>query len=239
MSGLAKYLEEEGLATTLVALVRKQAEQVRPPRALWVPFPLGRPFGAPGDAAFQTRVLKAMLALLERDSGPVLEDFPEDAPEALDHDGEGWVCPVRFAGSEGGSGGRLDAVLREIAELAPWYDISVARRGRTTVGASALKPEAMVRLLHDWAQGMRRENPLPDMHPADALRLASEDLKAFYFEAATARPGPDSSAAVAEWFWRETEAAAIIRALREACLADKDPAIHDVGDFMLVPEVYR
>ena len=45
MSGLAKYFEEEGLATTLIALVRGQAEAVAPPRALWVSFPLGRPFG--------------------------------------------------------------------------------------------------------------------------------------------------------------------------------------------------
>ena len=51
MSGLAKFLEDEGLATTLIALVREQAADVAPPRALWVPFELGRPFGAPDDGA--------------------------------------------------------------------------------------------------------------------------------------------------------------------------------------------
>ena len=36
---------------------------MRPPRTLWVPFPLGRPFGVPDNPAFQRKVLVAALAL--------------------------------------------------------------------------------------------------------------------------------------------------------------------------------
>src|SRR3546814_20245121 len=54
----------------------------------------------PGDPDFQRRVLRAVLALLERTDGPViLEDYPEDAPAESASDLEdmsGWVCPVRF-----------------------------------------------------------------------------------------------------------------------------------------------
>jgi len=41
-------------------------ERSHPPRALHCEFPLGRPLGRPGDAAFQRRVLVAALRLLER-----------------------------------------------------------------------------------------------------------------------------------------------------------------------------
>ncbi len=237
MSGLAKFLEDEGLATALVALVRGQAERVAPPRALWVTFPLGRPFGVPDDAAFQTRVLRATLALLDRAEGPVLEDFPEDAPDrTVDDDGQGWVCPVRFPKAPAaGEGEPLDAALREIDELAPWYRAGLDRRARTTVGASGLPPADAARLLARWTDGTAREDTPGGMKPADALRLASEDLKAYYIEAATARPGPDAGEGVVAWFWTETAAADLIRALREACLAADDPAIRDVGDVMLAP----
>ncbi len=236
MSGLAKFLEDEGLATTLIALVRRQAEDVRPPRALWVPFPLGRPFGAAGDAAFQIRVLKAALALLDRDFGPVLEDFREEAPEdAVEGDGEGWVCPVNFPKPEAASEGeRLNAVLAEIQELAPWYELSVGRRERTTVGTLGLKPEDAARFIGRFTQDMTILSPLEGVEIADALRLASEDLKAYYCEAATAQPGKGSADRVLQWFWLETQGAALIKNLRKTCKTSQVPAIFDVGDFMLV-----
>jgi len=63
VSALGHYLEEEGIATVVIALIRPQAENTRPPRALWVPFELGRPIGPPGDAAFQKRVILAALGI--------------------------------------------------------------------------------------------------------------------------------------------------------------------------------
>ena len=73
---LAAALEARGIVTACIALVRSVAERVRPPRALAVPFPFGRPLGAPGDSALQRRVLLALLSLLEaRGPGPELRDF--------------------------------------------------------------------------------------------------------------------------------------------------------------------
>jgi len=236
-------MEDEGLATTLVALVRQQAEHVAPPRALWVPFALGRPFGTPGDAVFQTRVLRAALDLLDRPSGPVLEDFPDDAPpDPVSGDGEeeGWVCPVRFPKRAAQSEGELlDAVLAEIDELAPWYQVSLNRRGRTTMGGSGLQPAEAARLMAQFVTGDTRASPLEGVTPADALRLASEDLKAYYFEAATAQPGAGASEGVIAWFWTETRGGDLVQALRAAYLSETDQALYDVGDFMLVPEIYR
>ena len=62
-----------------------------PPRALWVPFIMGRPLGVPKDAAFQRRVLLAALNLLESASGPVVVDYPEDAIEVAVEETEGFA----------------------------------------------------------------------------------------------------------------------------------------------------
>ena len=83
VSALAHYLEEEGLATVAISLIRPQTENTKPPRALWVPFELGRPFGPPNDPEFQKRVVRTALRMLELEHGPVvIEDFPDDDPRA-------------------------------------------------------------------------------------------------------------------------------------------------------------
>lgn len=72
-------LEREGITTVSISLLREVVSALRPPRALWVPFPMGYPMGKPNDAALQHRVLAAALALLSRNDVPVLADFPADS----------------------------------------------------------------------------------------------------------------------------------------------------------------
>lgn len=60
-------------------MVREHTEKVKPPRAVFVPFPFGNALGRPNDAALQHRVLRAALDLLAEPAGPVLRDFPDDA----------------------------------------------------------------------------------------------------------------------------------------------------------------
>jgi hypothetical protein len=52
VSTLAHVFEAAGIATIALGSVRKQIESTAPPRGLWCDFPLGRPLGRPGDAAF-------------------------------------------------------------------------------------------------------------------------------------------------------------------------------------------
>ena len=239
MSGLAKYFEEEGLATTLIALVRRQAEEVAPPRALWVSFPLGRPFGEAGDPAFQTRVIRAALALFDRDEGPILEDYPEAMPAPAE-EANAWVCPVRFPKPATADRDRpLAPLMAELEGLKPWYALSRERRGRSTVGASGLTPEEALRFLEAWRRGERPESPRSEVTAGDMLRLASEDLKAYYGEAATAQPGRVAGDVLSDWFWHETVLADLLQDLRRVCLAEGEGPIFDVGDFMLVPEAYQ
>lgn len=76
VSLVAAVLEQRGIATAAIALLRDVAVTVRPPRALAVPFPHGSPLDRPHDPARQHRVLDALLDLLDSPGpAPVLRDF--------------------------------------------------------------------------------------------------------------------------------------------------------------------
>src|SRR5262249_37038158 len=157
----------------------------RPPRALWVPFELGRPLGPPGDKAFQRRIILAALGMLERSRGPVsIEDFPEDDPrERAD---PAWRPPsIRTGGAAEGSG-LADELSAELYGLAPAYAQSCSERGRSTVGLSGLAPAACAEYVAAWLRGPPPASPVTDMSPVLALRFVSDDLKAFALEAALA-----------------------------------------------------
>ncbi len=62
---VAAELERQGIATVAIQLLREVAERVRPPRALFVPFPHGYPLDSPGDPPRQRAVLEAALRLFE------------------------------------------------------------------------------------------------------------------------------------------------------------------------------
>ncbi len=61
----------------LVSTGRDLTEQVRPPRSVFVNFPMGNPFGRPGDVATQRAILLDALQLATADVPPgVLVDLP-------------------------------------------------------------------------------------------------------------------------------------------------------------------
>lgn len=72
---IQRAIEYAGMATVSISLLREITEKIRPPRALFVPFPLGYPLGEPGNPELQTRVMRAAFALLLRSDCPVLELF--------------------------------------------------------------------------------------------------------------------------------------------------------------------
>ena len=243
MGGLAHHLEEEGLPTTQISLIREHAERIKPPRALWVPFELGRPLGVPGDAKFQARVLLAVLNLLDAPSGPVLSDFPDDAPAA--EDGPTTLsCPVSFAGPVSDLSDVDDlrvAFRQEIGHLRPWYDLAVDKRGRTTLGVSGLDPDELGSFIGAFLDGTMPTSPRQDVPSAAMFKLAAEDLKAYYCEAVTAQPGqetPDSQA-LANWFWRETTAGKTLFAIQETHRKGGHGILQLVSERYLVPEANK
>lgn len=237
MGALGHYLEEGGVATTAVSLIREHTEAIRPPRALWVPFELGRPFAVPHDAAFQRRVLLAVLRLLEVPSGPVLVDYPEPAPPTAADAMEGVACPVSFAGAaEPDDLGA--ALVREIEEIAPWYDLARERRGRTTVGASGVSVEEAGRIIGAYLMGKDRER-IHRLGVGESLKLAYEDIRAYYFEAAGARPGGAQAREILRWFWFKTVAGRAFVQLQKVCLASRDESAKLFASRSLVPNVIQ
>ena len=72
---IQRAIEYTGITTVSISLLREITEKIRPPRALFVPFPLGYPLGEANNPALQRRIIHAALALLPRTDTPVLEAY--------------------------------------------------------------------------------------------------------------------------------------------------------------------
>ena len=238
MGGLAHYIEEEGIPTTQISLIREHSEAIKPPRALWVPFELGRPLGVPEDPDFQKRVLLSSLKLLEAEQGPVLEDFGEEAPDSAAAETV-WACPVNFTPKADGLNDQealIAAFKQEFVDLRPWYDEGLKRRGRTTFGVSGFDLETIVEFIPAFLDGPP-DNPSNTLSLPMALNFAVDDLKAYYYEAVSAQPGkslPDSSV-LESWFWQETAVSRILFQINELCLDSDDKMMQLVGKILLIP----
>ena len=198
MCAISYYLEREGIMTTGISLVRENALSLSPPRSLWVPFPLGRPLGAANNPDFQHRVIAAGLDLLNRSNGPVLEDFPEEAPDQ-DH-ATAMACPVSFIRPTSETTSWSDRLCHELSTLKPWYDLGKRRRnGRTLAGVSNTSIEEIIRRLAEHLDTATL--------PTDDLvwfKHASEDAKTYYLEAMTAQPGEQNPANLHKLLWTQT-----------------------------------
>ncbi len=238
MGALGHYLERAGIPTAQISLIREQTAAINPPRALWVPFMLGRPFGAPDAPDFQRRVLRALLDLFKAESGPVLEDFPEDAPLTATGDaGTTFACPVNFARTAAADGDIAAALQQEIAQLAPWYDIAKKRRGRSTFGISGLTVEDAAKYAASYLATPAA--PYAGITAGVALKRACDDLKAWYYEAVTAQPGNLQAKDIDHWFWHETAAAKVFLAIQQVCLKSVDKSLAPLGKISLVPRAVQ
>ena len=200
--------------TTGISLVRENTESMQPPRSLWVTFPLGRPLGKPGNPAFQHRVISAALDLLNCESGPVLVDYPEDAPSiAVD---SAPACPVSFHRAVQETGTWTSKLLGEFETLGPWHDLGRRRRGRSIVGLSQNSIAENLRKLGDLLD----EDRLP-ITELDWFKRAIEDAKVFYLEALTAQPGEYNHQQINDLLWQETVLGSALLRYHEMFFADK------------------
>ena len=72
-------LEKAGIPTVGLSLLEMVTKKVRPPRALFIPFPFGYPLGRANDPKLQHRIIRAALDLLESpEELPILRDFVAD-----------------------------------------------------------------------------------------------------------------------------------------------------------------
>jgi hypothetical protein len=202
-------------------MVREHAAKVKPPRALFVPFPFGYALGKPNDATLQHRVLGAALELLEHDHGPVLIDFPEEeAPQALIQ--ASTVQPVAAAEQDPAD---------EVTTLRAFYERWVEdHHGRTAVGLCGVPQRrwrGVIRFLEAFSRGEEadlRERPAGVPVP-QFIRYCIDDLKAFYYEARMAQRPDVAEPELHRWFWGDTAVAQLIRAVAQRMNASDDPAL--------------
>jgi len=213
---------------------------MRPPRFLAVPFELGRPFGAPNQPEFQTKVLRASLQLLERqDAPPILEKFLEEAPEVEVETETVWSCPVSFAPKLETGSTRLNTVFSEIEQLKPWTEVYAQNQGRSAHFVSGQELDQIVRFFDELADGnpspeTGSELPLPEL-----IRLSIDDLRTWYSEAAQGQPGKKTFQKINEWFWTETAAALLIAEAAIALENHVDPFVRVVVERAMVQRQYK
>ncbi len=186
-------------------------------------------------------VLRSVLALVEEPEGPVLADYPVEAPK-LGMDEGPWACPLPLPAPPPPSSAAEELLRRltdEIGLLQPWYDESLRKSGRTDVGLSGLnggEADQMALTLASFAAGESPEPPAGARAPMPVLlRFLVDDLKSYYFAAALAQPGaakPDS-AALYGWLFRETVFGDTVYRVRDRLIESGDKALIAVARSMV------
>ena len=131
----------------------------------------------------------------------------------------------------------LSSVPEEINQLQALHQKMQANTGRTTVGISRLSIDQAAEYLLRLNNNDPQPSPHNDMSALALMRFASDDVKAFYLEAASANGGKPSSHQLLNWFWNKTRAGQLMRDLREAALASGDSKRELVGN-SLVPRAW-
>ncbi len=84
MGLVQRAIEEAGIPTISVTMAPELTRRVRVPRAAAVAFPLGHPFGFPGEAFRQREILARLLRLAKdiREPGTIVDlgDVPGEQP---------------------------------------------------------------------------------------------------------------------------------------------------------------
>jgi hypothetical protein len=248
---IQRQIEAQGVTTVSISLFRPFAEKVKPPRALWVPFPFGRPLGAPNNKAIQRKVIFAMFDMLTRNEGPVLEDLQLDASEEhLDarHQKVGQKCSAKgcnfddaLASEEpelpreiSSYDGDISGVCSEIASLRLHHDNYMEKYdGRTQIGNSGVSAATIEKAalhLDDYIKNRLQALPSPGIEENSLsqnsfVRLCADDLKAYYLESRLAEKsgeGAENSTEYNDWLWYETKIGSLIVAARGRVIETTD-----------------
>ncbi len=165
-------------------------------------------------------------------------DYPVDADKSSDTS-EPLACPVNFQ-TRRDSGSTTDTILEglqgELSTMQIWYDLACEKSARTAAGISGLAVQQIKDLFTNFISGKIDTEDSNGQKISDLLRLASEDLKAYYFKAVSAQPGQSTDVTVlADWFWGDTYAALCINEVRKICLTREANDMMLAGKLLLIP----
>jgi len=227
-SALARVLEAQGLSTVILALVREFVVKVRPPRAVFVPFPFGAPCGPPGDRDQQRSVLRTALGTFAAPVGPVLVDFAGAA-------GAGYaLSPVQASQVTRAAEPAMDAAT-ETSMMRRYYEQWLQQQGgKTAVGLSRI-PVTRLRGVIRFFQAFlsdpgadTRERPA-EMDRAEFMRYCSDDLKAMYLEGRMIMKPAETPDQALRWLWGETALGALLVEVKDHMESSPDADIRDAA----------
>ena len=195
------------MATVAIGSIREQIYGTAPPRGLFCDFPLGRPLGVPGDAAFQRRVIEHAFGLLDRRE-PVVEDYDvviaDQASETL-------VCPLPA---------RMDPdahpAIDEAKGLRPAYERAVAKYGNRAGAVRVLDADSIPAAIESFIR-VAEGHPWKQAGIPGIPARVSQDIRGYY-EMAAMEIADHTPAAWAgyRWFRDQTKTGEVIQKARDA-----------------------
>ena len=204
-----------------LSLVREHTEKVKPPRAVYVPFPLGLPVGHPGNVAEQRAVLDLAFSTLSATGGPVLLEYRDDA--SADEVGS----PAQASEIDVAADARTLDFATEVTLMRRYWEQRLAATGRTGVGLSKIPPprfRGIVRFLEAYVNDPSIDTELRSDTPVPAfIRHCVEDLRVMYTEARLQTHPHESSVDRQRWLLGSTALGVMIRRVRDVMDASDDP----------------
>lgn len=178
-----------------------------PPRGLFCDFPLGRPLGVPGDAAFQHRVLDRAFGLLAADK-PTVQDYDVVIEDTVS---EVLVCslPPRHDPD-------AHPAVDEARGLRGAYDRAVARHGNRAGAARLLDADAIPTAIEAFAR-VAGGVPWKEAGIPGVPARVAQDIRGYYEMAAMEIAGHTPAAwSGYRWFRDQTRTGEVIRAAQAA-----------------------
>jgi len=220
---IARVLEERGISTVAVSLVREHTVKIKPPRAVWVPFPFGISIGHRNDAAEQRAVLDLAFSTLDAPAGPVLVDFIARPRNERASPLQASDVPLEE------HAGTIDLAAEVEAMRSRWELRPAAPHSH--IGASGVAPAqfgAMLAFLQAYAAGDDAADYAgrpAEVSQVQFLRYAVEDLRVLYLETRMHEQPDESSDDRLRWLLGSTALGAFMRVLRDRMDASEDPKV--------------
>ncbi|MBJ27790.1 MAG: hypothetical protein CL776_03185 [Chloroflexi bacterium] len=224
---ISRVLEEFGISTVGIALVKEHALRVKVPRALAVPFPFGHALGKPGDPEYQLSVINACLSLLEQATEPTIADWTTSGVVS--------APLIQYSAIKNTIDVATDPA-NEITKLRHYYERRLVKvNGRTSVGLSGIdqrKFRKVVRFLDAYSAGSETidlpERPM-GVSKHQYVRYLVDDLKAFYYEAFIEMTDGNAGENPHDWFWSSTSIANLINQVAQFLDASENPEIKAIA----------
>ena len=167
------------------------------------------------------------------DSCPSNENVPI-SPDEIDAQ-EGWSCPVNLPNPVS-TDNFTSGIMNEISLLQTWYDHSLKEmKGRKLDGLTSLNKDQIVKFLVDWTNDQNIKSRIEGESIIRALKLAADDLRHFYYQAAMGKPGIRSDLEMGDWFYGQTTAGLLFIEIRKIMMESDDEITRMAGRTNYVP----